>query len=266
MNSLSDRQNIQEEQNKFPYHYLDLHSPFYGTILYYHYYSRIKAVKELMRPFDGQAILDAACGDGRFCYELKDENVKVVGVDYSPSAIAFARVFNPSAQFHVADLTDFHPNEKFEYITLIEALEHFKPEIIPRVISNLWEILKSDGRLIVVVPSARTPVPNKHYQHFTLDSLEKLFAPLFEPIKKIGRDRTGWPEKCWKHLRTLAIFVWWLQKRGRKCDMVINYVNRYYDKKVKSCSLEKAGRFIVVFKKNISGIENKTSIKGPNVS
>lgn len=135
----SVQNNLQEEEYKFPYHYLDLYSDFYSRVRNRVNYSILKIVKEALQPFDGQSILDAGCGDGRSCYELRDENVNIVGVDCSQRAIAFAKAFNSSVEFHVADLADFRIDRKFDYITLVEVLEHISPEKIHKVILNFWE-------------------------------------------------------------------------------------------------------------------------------
>lgn len=63
------------------------------------YLHRLEMVKQLLRPFSGQYVLDAGCGDGRLCYELRKENVQVMGVDMSERAISFAKAFNPDINF-----------------------------------------------------------------------------------------------------------------------------------------------------------------------
>jgi len=253
MKSLSSKQKVQEEEYRFPYHYLDLYSDFYSRVLYRNNYSRMKIVKRLLQPFEGQSILDGACGDGRFCYELNGENVHIVGVDYSQTAIAFAKAFNKSGEFYVADLTELNLDRKFDCVVLMETLEHIPPDMIPKVILNLWRVLKDDERLIVTVPTIKLPVTDKHYQHFTMDKLEKLFTPLFVPIEKIGHCKTGRARTYWCLLQRCAILTWWLRKKVPGIRRFLNYVDNYYDNKIECCSLEEAGGFIVVFKKNPDG-------------
>lgn len=254
---LSKKQEIQEEGYDFPYHYLDLYSDFYSRIAYRNNYSRMKIVKELLQPFKGQSVLDAACGDGRLCYELREENVNIVGVDYSPRAVAFARAFNPSGEFYIADLTSLNLDKKFDYVTLMEALEHIPPEVVPKVILNLWKVLNDDGRLIITVPTTNIALPDKHYQHFTMDSLEKLFHPLFETVKKIGHLRADIVRKRWIRLQRCAVVLWRLQKKVPGVSRFLNYVDRYYRQKVEQCSLEEAGGLIVVFKKKAASSVGK---------
>ena len=109
--TLSDQQSLQEDEYELPYHYLavsnrllSLPEKIITTPIYLNY---LKAVIDELRPFQGQRILEAGCGDGRFLYELlrETDNVILHGIDYSARAISFARVFNPRVSFSVADLT-----------------------------------------------------------------------------------------------------------------------------------------------------------------
>ena len=86
------------------------------------YVSRLRVVKDLLRPFVGQRVLDAGCGDGRFCFEIKDEDVDVTGIDYSERALAFAKAFSPEVEFSVQDLKDIKLEGQFDTIVLIETL------------------------------------------------------------------------------------------------------------------------------------------------
>src|SRR5438132_3885481 len=95
----------QEAQYSFPYHYSDLSEGAY-KFANLSYLIRIATVKQMLSPYLGQLVLDAGCGDGRLCYELRNENIKVVGVDMSERAISFARAFNPEIEFFVQNLED----------------------------------------------------------------------------------------------------------------------------------------------------------------
>ena len=87
MQGFTNKQIHQEDEYIFPYHYLDLGVEQYKFLWNIEYLNYIKAIKDLLKPFSGQFVLDAGCGDGRFCYELKDENIKIVGLDFSGQSI-----------------------------------------------------------------------------------------------------------------------------------------------------------------------------------
>jgi len=185
----TEEQVIQEVGYEFPYHYLDLRCDEYRLMLHVDYISRLRVVKDLLKPFEGQRVLDAGCGDGRFCYELKNENIEIVGVDYSERALGFARAFSPEIDFSVQDLTDIKIADPFDAVVFIETLEHIAPADIPGVLCGLHEVLKPGGKLIVTVPSVNIPLSSKHYQHFTRESLSAVLGKYFGVAEIMGHSK-----------------------------------------------------------------------------
>lgn len=240
-------QSIQEEEYIFPYHYLDLMPRFaYRNITENSYR---KLVIELIAPHQGQSVLDAGCGDGRLCYELAKRNLAVTGVDYSERAIKFARVFVPDAEFAVMDLTKEHPTKKFDYVLLVEVLEHFKPNTIRDVLSNLSGCLKDNGKLIITVPSIRSRLVAKHYQHFTIGSLRETIETHFQIEALYGHLRTGLKYRLYRGLSAFdRLFLGGLRSN-------IPLIAPYYHLLGKTLATiekappEKAARFIAVCKK-----------------
>jgi 2-polyprenyl-3-methyl-5-hydroxy-6-metoxy-1,4-benzoquinol methylase len=245
MPQLTSPQQSQENSYIFPYHYLSLYFELYRRVNALHYLTLLQTIKEMLGPLEGQRLLDAGCGDGRFCYELAGEHIDLVGVDYSERAIAFAKAFNPSVEFHLRDLTNLQFEEEFDIITLIDVLEHFPMENVSTVVANLWKALRPSGRLLVSVPTTNMPLSEKHYQHFTVESLEKLLAPMFDPVTK-----------TWKHcvrLQKCARLIWPLRNSVPGINRFVSYVENYYHKKVKNCEPEEANAIIEIFhKKNVS--------------
>jgi len=243
-----NEQKIQEGQYSFPYHYLDQCIEFYRRVLYLDYLSLLRILREVLQPLRGQKLLDAGCGDGRLCYELRKDNVKVLGIDCSERAIRFAKAFNPSAEFRITDLTELNFDEEFDIVTMVEVLEHLSPSVIPITIRNLWRALKTQGKLLVSVPTTNLPLSPKHYQHFTVDGLEDLFTPMFETERRIGHLKSG---RSWKHflrLQRYAELVWPLRnKLGVK--QFLKHVENYYRQNLESCRLKEAGRVILLFRK-----------------
>ena len=248
MKQLTKEQNAQEQQYYFPYHYLGLQLELYRELEHRHYLSVMKICKEMLRPFNGQKILDAGCGDGRFCYEFRNENVEVLGVDYSERAIGFAKAFNPSMQFCVADLTQLDYENHFDIVTLIEVLEHIPPEKIKDCISSLSRALKIGGRLLVSVPTVNLPLHKKHYQHFTMKTLLSIFGDEFNLISKCGHTKSG---KAWKRYNSklkCGYLLWPLRNKLSIVKRYFNHIANYYSKIV-NCDVEEAITIILLLGK-----------------
>ncbi|MBI4130189.1 TauD/TfdA family dioxygenase [Candidatus Roizmanbacteria bacterium] len=57
-------------------------------------------------------------------------------------------------------------------VTMIAVIEHIPPAVIPNVLVEIHRALEDNGLFVVRVPSTLQPVRDKHYQHFTPDSLQ----------------------------------------------------------------------------------------------
>ena len=70
-----------------------------------------------LKPPRDSVMMDLACGKGRHALYLKQKGYKVVGLDLSPSNIAYAKQFeDDDISFHVHDMRDvFQPNH-FDYV------------------------------------------------------------------------------------------------------------------------------------------------------
>jgi len=229
MESSTKKQKIQEAGYSFPYHYLDLKVDEYRLILHVEYLSYLNIVKNLLKPFTGQSVLDAGCGDGRFCYELKDKNVKIVGIDFSERAIAFAKVFNPDGEFYIKDLKNLKLPYKFDYMVLIETLEHIIPSEISLILENLSNILKKDGKLIITVPSVNISLIEKHYQHFTKESLIDAVKDYFTVIKCVGYSRIGLHRKIFSKIRSASFLLFPLGRKIKLINKWFEYLKKYYE-------------------------------------
>jgi 2-polyprenyl-3-methyl-5-hydroxy-6-metoxy-1,4-benzoquinol methylase len=103
----------------------------------------------------GGPVLDVGCGDGileeRFCAAVP---VDIVGIDYSPAAIARANARNiPNCKFLQADYRDFRSAQRFPLIVLNESLYYV--EEFTRVMRDLSGRLAHDGVFIVSMYDTR---------------------------------------------------------------------------------------------------------------
>lgn len=254
MNLVNDKktqQIIQEEQYLFPYHYIDLHQ---GLKLFQDisYLSHLNIIKELLYPFKGQIILDAGCGDGRLCYELKRENVTIIGVDYSEKAINLAKAFSPNVKFHLQDLRKLKFMEKqFDQIVLMEVIEHIPPKEVSIVIQNLSRIIKDDGILVISTPTNNIPISDKHFQHFNKYNLREVLEPYFKIEKEIGHYMNNFSKRI-IYLILLTLGRMFLIPIRNKINITKSFtliMSNFFEKNLEICKPEEAQRLIVSCRK-----------------
>jgi len=192
---LSIKQLRQEKSYVRPYHWLMQDKLSQEGRLYFGY---IDYCVTQVNNYSGR-ILDAGCGDGRLLgeiYSVSKIKKELYGVDYSTNAIEFARLFVPEATFIQADLIKLpYEDNFFDVIFLVEVLEHFRPDDIPKILRELSRIIKKDGRLIITVPSILMGLPgvqSKHYQHFTPKTLSDTLNGYFVISNLSGQYKTGW--------------------------------------------------------------------------
>ncbi len=227
---LSREQTIQEEEYAIPYHYRGLFSEEHGLLRDIEYEDYLQRVKDELSPAHGKTVLDVGCGDGRFFYELRNEKMDLVGLDYSNEAIRFAQAFNPRAHFFCEDIHSFKHARKFDFITLIEVMEHFPPEKIPKILLSLRKHLKSNGKLIVTVPSTRRARVEKHYQHFTQKTLRETLSPVFNVVEVKGYSKLGKERKTFERMRKMALLLFPFRKRFAAVEKLIKETKSYYEK------------------------------------
>lgn len=234
------RRQVKEVNWDFPHHYTDL-CPQIGRLSTLHYRALLQGVKKLAEPLRG-ALLDAGCGDGRFCYELRNEGLDIWGVDCSKKAVRFARAFNPLAQFAVQDLRLLSLPIRFNTIVMTETLEHINPGDIQEVLSLLDEHLYDYGKLIVTVPSCNLPVSPEHYQHFTKETLESTLKDYFEVNEMMGYARRGLERNVFETLRRLGVLGFPLLRRFPKIEQRYSsvleewYQERFYIGNPEECN------------------------------
>jgi SAM-dependent methyltransferase len=188
---LTDRQQVQEDEYGLPVHYRDALDGSGLNPVTIEYQARLRRVVELITEVEPRRVLDAGCGDGRFCYELSRRGVEVVGVDYSEAALRFAAAFSPGVTFLRQDLAAMDVPERFDAILSMETLEHLKPELVEGVVAGLAGVAEPGARLVVTVPSVELPLAAKHYQHFTPASLRGVLEPAFSVDRVMGMHPLG---------------------------------------------------------------------------
>lgn len=61
----------------------------------------------------------------------------------------------------------------------MEVIEHIDPNDLPAVIDDIYAVMKPGGTFIVSVPTVNRPLNRKHYQHFSLKTLQTVLGDRF---------------------------------------------------------------------------------------
>lgn len=119
---------------------------------------KFKRVIESIANQEGKAILDIGCFAGTFLSLLPETFFSnQVGVDILPNQIdfatkKFARPFRRFVCVEKLDDLDF-PEGHFDYVTLIEVIEHLDAREIGTLMKKVCGFIKPGGKLILTTPN-----------------------------------------------------------------------------------------------------------------
>lgn len=246
----SYKQKLQTDAYNLPYHYLDVMSEEYRLIWEIERISLMEILKQILSPFKGQQVLDAGCGDGRLCYELKNEKLKIVGVDFSEKAISFAKVFNPEIKFQITNLENITIHlGKFDQIVCQEMIEHILPSKVNLVLNNLNRLLKPNGKIIFTVPSKKIRMPMKHFQHFDEFSLKEVLKPYFIVKEIIGYNVVSYKSTLYLAGKYLISIFLPFRKKYRFIYALCEIIRKYYEANIAIGEPKNALGLIVICQK-----------------
>ena len=251
---MDDKQQIQSKEYQFPYHYIPAvqgskfqlsrrwaFAPSYLAALQITHEWLEKLTKD--KPADTWRHIDLGCGDGAFVYYLKQminiAEIEFSGTDYDESAIVWARLFNPENTFY-CDKVEALQKERYHSATLVEVAEHIPPDLLPDFAKAIADVLVKDGKLLVTVPHKNKRLFDKHYQHFSFDSLSSVFEPYFEVLDIKGFESLGWRNRMVKRfMSNKRIYVEW---QGLSTYFVKSMAKMYSSEK-------QAGRIVMKLRK-----------------
>lgn len=105
-----------------------------------------RGVVDLLRPKQGETILDLGCGTGDLAHEIAQSGANVIGLDHSTEMIDAARKKYPGIEFRVGDAEDFSLERQVDAVFSNAALHWMKRP--GRVIRCVWDALKQGGRFV----------------------------------------------------------------------------------------------------------------------
>jgi 2-polyprenyl-3-methyl-5-hydroxy-6-metoxy-1,4-benzoquinol methylase len=133
------------------------------------------------------AILDAACGAGRYDGMLVEAGHSVLGIDQSGNMLARAREYLPQERFPglryaKMGLQEIDFQAEFDGVICIDAMEHVSPEDWPGILARLQKALRPGGMLYVTVEVAEWGEVGEAYKRAKALGLPVLFGEVVDEI------------------------------------------------------------------------------------
>jgi SAM-dependent methyltransferase len=150
---------------------------------------------DFARPYcEGVDVLDAGCGVGYGSAHLAEAAAKVVGVDVSAEAIAYARAHyaGPRTSFDVMDVTALElPDDSFDVVCSFETLEHVREP--PQAVREAARVLRAGGVYVVSTPRAErtcsSPDNPFHEVEYSPADFRALLRERFASVELYGQRR-----------------------------------------------------------------------------
>ncbi len=110
----------------------------------------------------GQKILEPMCGSGRFFAPFAERGYDITGVDLSEEMLERLRRKVPDAKVTRADLTEYDPGEKFDYIFIPSGSLSLLTDLslCKAVLGRLKELLADGGKLVFAVETLGCRCPD----------------------------------------------------------------------------------------------------------
>jgi 2-polyprenyl-3-methyl-5-hydroxy-6-metoxy-1,4-benzoquinol methylase len=124
--------------------------------------SRVRNLLDFVGPVTGKRVLDLGGGGGFLSHQLALRGGKVHLVDYSESAIAFARSRFPQLELTRASVYDVDRDErKYDLVTCFDVIEHLADPA--RLLETAARVLVPDGRLYLSTDNESSPFQTSRF-------------------------------------------------------------------------------------------------------
>lgn len=139
----------------------------------------------------GKVALDLCCGIGTSTYYLSKYANRITGLDNSCVAIRYAKAHfektNTTFDFGDALILQY-PQETFDAVCFIEAIEHFDAYNQQKVLSEIYAVLKPNGKVFFSTPNRELTMGNNVYHLKELDpeELQRLLEMYFSNVEING--------------------------------------------------------------------------------
>ena len=103
------------------------------------------------------SLLDVGCNAGALLSDVRQcyPNMQLAGIDINHSALQAAKALLPDVEIHEGSGYELpFADERFDYVTCIEVIEHVPAQFRKQSISEMRRVLRPGGRLILRCPHA----------------------------------------------------------------------------------------------------------------
>ncbi|GEM_PF-1224158 len=152
--------------------------------------SRYLWVKDRLR--SGSIVLDAATGTGYGANMLSSKADKVLGVDISKDAVAFAqkKYKKKGLEFKVLDVNKMSVKDKFTDVVAFEMIEHLDNP--GKFLKNVLKVLEPNGYFYVSTPNTERLGHKElqspfHVKEYNGEELYRLLSKYFKNVKVYGQ-------------------------------------------------------------------------------
>ena len=159
-----------------------------------------KSLLEFVPIKKDQSILDLGCGTGTLTAELAQRAHKVIGLDYSASAIATAKTQFPDIEFNVCDISHLSFENQWD-VVFSHAVFHWIADH-NTLLQGIYKVLKKHGDLIcefggngnlAIIEGAFAKVLKEHGYDYT----PRFYAYTVETFRKSLEDNGFIVEKIY---------------------------------------------------------------------
>jgi len=179
---MNQKQKFQEDLYNFNYHYIPEYRDgnfkhFKAGAWFLEYMAFIEFLKQYLKKYNFNNLIDIEYGDGRIVYELAKAypNKQFLGIDILKKAIGFAQNINNLKNLNYKCMDIKECQEQFDIILLIEVFEHIPPSQRKTFLNSIKKRMKDNFILIVILSLKNIRLDLSHYEHFTFQTFLENF-------------------------------------------------------------------------------------------
>lgn len=149
----------------------------------------------LLQHVEDKKVLDAACGSGLGSFLLAHKAREVVGIDFSPETVAYAKEKYklPNLQFIQGDILKTELSEKyFDIVISSMTIEQVEPDDQIIFLKRLADSLRPEGLLFLVTPNKRVASPGVSTPLLHWNKKELYGYEINDLLKKNGLVAVRW--------------------------------------------------------------------------